>query len=112
MIKLLRNKCNCRAFSSPPKLKFSGSPVSINIIDTHNRSGERGNLSEGDEEWFVYLSLRVDVRAAEQENQPPDGKYRRCDYLQVKLRHNVFSFSAAKVVQKNEPTKKVGSQTG
>ena len=35
---MLRNRVSqgsCRASSSPQKLKFSGTPVSINIIDTH-----------------------------------------------------------------------------
>ena len=79
MIKLLRNKCNGRASSSPQKLKFSGAPVSIDIIDTKQSPCEGGCFAEGYEEGGVYLTLRVYKNATEEENETSDGE-NRCGY--------------------------------
>ena len=59
MTSLLRNSCNCRASSSPQKLKFPGTPVSISIIDTHNCACKGSSFTEGDEYGLVDLSGRV-----------------------------------------------------
>ena len=83
MIKLLRNKCNGRASSSPQKLKFSGAPVSIYIIDTKQSPCEGGSLPERDEERGVNLALRVNEDATEEENEASEGE-NKCGYkLQV-----------------------------
>ena len=109
MIKLLRNKCNGCASSSPQKLKFSGTPVSIGIIDTYDSAGERCYLAETDKQGFMDLSLRFDIDSAKEEYQSPEGEECRDDYLRIKIFHLV-PFSSAKVLQKSEPTKKVSSR--
>ncbi len=63
MTSLLRNSCNCRASSSPQKLKFPGAPVSISIIDTHNCTCKGSSFSKGDEDGLVDLSGGVDLDA-------------------------------------------------
>ena len=46
--------------------------VPIGVVDSEERSGERCNLAEADEQGGINLALRVDEYAAEQENQPAD----------------------------------------
>ena len=74
MIKLLRNKCNGRASSSPQKLKFSGAPVSINIIDTKQGAGEGAGLTEGNEEGGMDFALWVNEDATEEKDEASEGE--------------------------------------
>jgi hypothetical protein len=52
-----------------------GAPASILIIDAHDRSGERGDLSEADEQGLMDLSLRVDKDSAKEEYESAKGEY-------------------------------------
>ena len=46
----------------------------IDIVYTEQCSGEGGCFAKGDEEGFVYLALRVNEDAAEEEYEASDGQ--------------------------------------
>ena len=50
-------------------------PVSISIIDTHNGTGEGGDLTKADEEGFVDLPKRGDINSAEEHYEPSERKH-------------------------------------
>ena len=58
-------------------------PFFIGVINSEDRSGESGDLSESYEERFVNLPERVDIDAAEEHDEPPDGEHRSGDELDV-----------------------------
>ena len=53
----------------------------VNIIYSEQGAGEGGEFTEGDEEGLMDLTLRVDVHAAEEENEPANGEDGGCQEL-------------------------------
>ena len=45
----------------------------IDVIDTHECTGEGGYFAEGYEQGFMYLALRVDKDTAEEHYQASNG---------------------------------------
>ena len=56
---------------------------SVRIIDSHQCAGEGCDLSEGDEQGLVDLSLRIDIDTAEEEDESTDGEDGGGDELYV-----------------------------
>ena len=80
------------------------------IVDADDGAGEGGDLSEGDEDCFVDLTLRREDGAEEEKRDAgkgEDGGYQ--ELYELCVFHLRFLKSGAKVVQKNEATKKVTS---
>ena len=48
--------------------------VFVGVIDTEQCSCKGGDLTESDEEGFVYLALRVDAHPAKEECEPAEGE--------------------------------------
>ena len=46
----------------------------VNVVNSEQCAGEGGEFTEGDEEGLMDLTLRVDVHAAEEENEPANGE--------------------------------------
>ena len=63
----------------------------IDVIDTHECSGEGGDFTEGYEQGFVDLALWVNIDTAEEENEATDGEDGGGDELYVEVMfHRLF----------------------
>ena len=63
----------------------------IRIIDTHQRTGEGCDLSEGDQQGLMDLSGGFDIDSAEEEHEATDGEDGGGDELYVSvLFHRLF----------------------
>ena len=66
---------NCRASSSPHKSRFAGTPMFIDVIYSKQTASESGGFSEGDEDGFVDLSVRLYEDAAEEHHKTAQGEH-------------------------------------
>ena len=78
MTSLLCNSYNGCAPSSSQKLKFSGALLFVIVIYSKQTTCKGGGFSEGNEEGFVDLSLRIDEDAAEEQDETSDGEDKSC----------------------------------